>query len=101
QMHDRSIRAQSLLILPVRSGLARRLNGWWLRAQLLRLTSGRPDRWTLWTRFPSPELVDVLDSLIFSRVVYEPIDRYAAAEDLSRPERTRLLRGGGRVAPRS
>jgi glycosyltransferase involved in cell wall biosynthesis len=62
------------------------------------LTAGRPGDWTLWTRFPSPELVDALATLRFGTVVYEPIDSYAAAEDLSAPERRRIIEAEDRLA---
>jgi hypothetical protein len=98
---DGTIRDRSLLIIPFRSGLATGVNSWWIRRQLLRLTAGSPDRWTLWTRFPSPELVDALESLAFGRLVYEPIDWYAAAEDLSLADRQRLVQAEARLAKRA
>jgi glycosyltransferase involved in cell wall biosynthesis len=80
-----------LLILPFRTGPARHLNVRWVRRQLLRLTDGQPNDWMLWTRFPSPELVEAVDSLPFAGIVYEPIDSYAAAEYLSVAERHRIV----------
>jgi hypothetical protein len=55
------------------------------------LTAGEPSSWILWTRFPSPELVEGLEPLSFAAVFYEPIDRYAAAEYLSVAERQRIV----------
>jgi Glycosyl transferases group 1 len=98
---DESVACGSLAILPFRTGRARTINAWWLRRQLIRLTDGRPDRWKLWTRFPSPELVDALESLHFARLVYEPIDAYAAAEDLTGAERDRLIQAEARLARRA
>jgi hypothetical protein len=86
-----NLRSGSLIILPLRTGLARKFNAWWLRRQLRRLTGGNANDWILWTRFPSPELVEALESMPFASIVYEPIDRYAAAEYLSVRERRRLV----------
>jgi glycosyltransferase involved in cell wall biosynthesis len=94
----RGVRCRSLFILPTRNGLGRRFNTRWLSRQLLRLTAGRPGDWTLWTRFPSPELVDALASVRFGCVIYEPIDSYSAAEDLSAPERQRIADAEDRLA---
>jgi hypothetical protein len=46
--------------------------------------------WTIWIRFPSPELVDALAHLPDVQLVYEPIDLYWAADDLSDDEAHRL-----------
>jgi hypothetical protein len=92
------VRCNSLLIVPIRNSLGRRFNARWLSRQLLRLTAGQPGDWTLWTRFPSPELVDAVASVRFGNVVYEPIDSYAAAEDLSAAERRRITEAENRLA---
>lgn len=81
----------SLLIFPFRTGLWWRWNVRWLTHQLRRISDGKPYEWILWTRFPSPELVAAMDALPFGRIVYEPIDSYAAAEDLSPAQRALIV----------
>jgi len=79
-----------LPMLPVRRGPAVRLSAWMIRRRLTSLTRRRFDEWVFWTRFPSPELVEAIRGLAFSRVIYEPVDRYAAGAWFSRDERRRI-----------
>lgn len=90
------LREGSLLVIPVRSA-ARRFNAAWIRRQLNDLMRGAPGDWTVWVRFPSPELVDDIDQIPYARVVYEPIDLYSAAEDLSPAHSKRLLDAEARL----
>jgi hypothetical protein len=63
--------------------LARRFNADWLRRQLTKMMGKTAAEWTVWIRFPSPELVDAICQMQGIQVVYEPIDLYSAAEDLT------------------
>jgi hypothetical protein len=90
----------SLLIIPVRR-LARRLNVRWIQCQLKRTIDTAPFDWTLWIRFPSPELVDAVAIMPDVRVFYEPIDLYSAAEDLSGAERAALLEAEAKLMRRA
>lgn len=92
-----TVRRGSLLIIPSRSAWARAVNSRWLRQQLLRRTANRPQDWIIWIRFPSPELVEAISQLAFARVVYEPIDCYSAAEDLSIDEQQRVSQAEDRL----
>jgi glycosyltransferase involved in cell wall biosynthesis len=94
---DRVVYTRGLVIIPSRSPWAQSLNARWLRWQLRRLVAGRADDWAIWIRFPSPELVDAISPLRFRKVVYEPIDLYSAAEDLSIDDRDRLIRAEERL----
>jgi glycosyltransferase involved in cell wall biosynthesis len=89
----------SLLILPLRRWPARPINVAWLRGQLNARLG--PGRWTLWTRFPSPELIDAVASLPLHALVYEPIDRYSAAANFSPRERRRIRAAEGRLLERA
>lgn len=91
----------SLAIVPLRSGPAFRLNAFWLRGQLERLAAGSVNAWTLWIRFPSPELVEALGTLPLARIVYEPIDRYASAPNFSDNERGRILDAEAKLSRRA
>jgi glycosyltransferase involved in cell wall biosynthesis len=90
----------SLLVVPLRQA-ARRFNVVWIRRQLNDLIRGAPAEWTLWVRFPSPELVDAIDQIPDVRVVYEPIDLYSAAEDLSAAHSKNLLDAEARLITRA
>jgi len=78
-----------------------RVNVQWLRRQLIKLTDGRPQDWTFWTRFPSPELVQAIEALPFRRNLYEPIDRYDASLDFSPSERGRIALAEARLLSRA
>lgn len=97
---DSPIRIGSLRIVPLRFAAAR-LNIAWLRRQLEKMTQGAPREWTLWTRFPSPELVSAVLDLPFGQVVYEPIDRYVAAPNFSTAERERMATAEARLIERA
>ncbi len=81
--------AGSLKIIPFRIGTTR-LNAPWIQRQLLAASDGQPERWLLWTRFPSPELVKAIGEVGFRDIVYEPIDRYSAAGDFTPGEARRI-----------
>jgi glycosyltransferase involved in cell wall biosynthesis len=80
-----------LAIVPLRNRRLRALNVNWLRKQLIAATDGEPREWVFWTRFPSPELVEAAADIPFREIVYEPIDRYPAADDFSPSESRRLI----------
>ena len=90
----------SLFVIPFRR-IARRLNVRWIQYQLESIMRTATVEWTLWIRFPSPELVDVIGQIPDARVVYEPIDLYSAAEDLSAAYSRRLLDAEARLISRA
>ncbi len=90
----------SLAIVPFRR-LALNLNVSWLRTQLKKRMHDRPVNWTLWIRFPSPELMEAVRDLPVNTLVYEPIDRYSAADDLSATEAAQLELAEQRLDPRT
>jgi hypothetical protein len=77
------------------------LNVAWLRRQLLAVTEARPYDFLLWTRFPSPELVEAIEEVPFRSIIYEPIDRYDASLDFTPGERRRLAAAESRIAKRA
>jgi len=79
-----------LPVLPIRRGPAAKLSAWMIKRRLTALTRGRFDEWVIWMRFPSPELVSAIRDCPFARVVYEPVDRYAAEPVFSANDRQRL-----------
>ena len=86
----------SVYIIPLRR-LARGLNARWIRRRLAQLLRSAPADWTIWLRFPSPELVDAVAAMPGIRVVYEPIDQYSAAEDLTHAQSKALLEAETRL----
>jgi glycosyltransferase involved in cell wall biosynthesis len=80
-----------LTIVPLRNRVVRPLNVKWLRKQLIAATGGEHQDWVFWTRFPSPELVEAAADIPFREIVYEPIDRYPAADDFTRSESRRII----------
>ncbi len=91
----------SLIILPFRNRAMRPVNVAWLRRQLRSLMEDARVEWSFWTRFPSPELVEAIEGFPFARVVYEPIDRYAAAANFSNAERSRIASSEARLIRRA
>lgn len=89
-----------LKIVPPR-GLMQGVNVRWLRRQICNVTGPETNDWTFWTRFPSPELVAAVQGLSFSRVIYEPVDRYAAHPYYSREERNRITAAEKRLSKHS
>jgi glycosyltransferase involved in cell wall biosynthesis len=87
----------ALKIAPARSALGR-VNVWWLRHQLQAVMAGPVNKWTFWTRCPSPELVEAVEGMPFSRIVYEPIDRYAAHPLYTAAERSRIVAAERRLS---
>ena len=83
--------------MPLRAGLSAKLTTTLIRRKLRKTTDGRFGEWTLCTRFPSPELVGAIQGLPFARVVYEPVDRYAAGAWFSPKERLRIARAEGQI----
>lgn len=63
-----------------------------IKQRLTALTKGRFNEWVLWLRFPSPELVCALRGVAVARIVYEPVDHYAAEPLFSPSDRERLER---------
>jgi hypothetical protein len=99
--HDSTdLRVGSLFVIPLRRA-ARRFNAGSIRRQVHNIMKSAPGEWTIWIRFPSPELVDAIDRTPEVRVVYEPIDLYSAAEDLSPAQSERLLDAEARLAKRA
>src|SRR5207249_1134790 len=90
-----------LPLLPMRRGLAARISAWMIRRRLTALTNGRFDEWALWLRFPSPELVAAIRGIAFGRIVYEPVDHYAAEPLFSRGDRQRLEQAEQELARRA
>ena len=84
-----NLRHGSLAIIPFRR-VGRRFNIAWLRRQIQNIISCQPGNWTIWIRFPSPELVDAVERIRNVQLIYEPIDLYSAADDLSPAEAKRL-----------
>jgi len=69
------VRTASLVVVPPRQAAPiRRLNAAWVRRQLASAI-GRPGP-VVWARWPTPELIDALDALEPSAVVYECVDAY-------------------------
>ena len=93
--------AAILPLLPIRTGLGASINAGMIRQRLLRLTTGAFSDWTFWTRYPSPELVDAIRDLPFRRLVYEPVDNYAAEPELSAAERRRIESAESELASRA
>lgn len=89
-----------LFIVPPRR-LWHPLNVLWLRRQLLTFTEERPQDWVIWTRFPSPELVEAIEVMKFRSMVYEPIDKYDASLDFTPRERQRLAVAESRLTTRA
>lgn len=87
--------------LPIRRGLAGRLGAALIRRRLRSLTKTRFEEWVLWIRFPSPELVAASRGLAFRRIIYEPVDHYAAEPLLSAADRRRLERAQRELTARS
>ena len=87
---DNDVPIGSLVILPPRQ-LMRAFNIRWLRNQLSSLMRTPADEWTVWLRFPSPELIEAIRKLPFSRIVYEPVDAYAVHPIYTAAERRRIL----------
>jgi glycosyltransferase involved in cell wall biosynthesis len=94
------LREGSLFLIPLRH-TTREFNTRWIRRQLNDLMRRTQAEWTLWIRFPSPELVDAINQIPEVRVIYEPIDLYSAAEDLSAAHRKRLLAAEARLIKRA
>jgi UDP-galactopyranose mutase len=78
------------LLLPRRAPLVDRVNGGWLVRQLLSRVED-PGRTILWIRFPTPELVPVVEAADWRLVVYELVDDHAGAPGW--PARLRRLMG--------
>src|ERR1700693_5119629 len=95
-----TIDIRSLLIIPERRA-ARALNVRWLERQLRRIAMPSPDRWAIWTRVPSKELVAAIDRIPFGCVVYEPIDSYADHPGFSTSERKRIRSGEAMIIKRA
>lgn len=89
-----------LLVAPPRAML-HSLNVRWLRKQLTAITAGHPERWVLWTRFPSPELVEATEPMPFRSTIYEPIDRYDASLDFRPAERRRIVKAEAQLLSRA
>jgi len=85
----------------MRRGLSARISAWMIRRRLTALTNGRFGEWTLWLRFPSPELVAGIRGIAFGRIVYEPVDHYAAEPLFSRDDRHRLEQAEQELARRA
>ncbi len=79
-----------LPVLPIRRGPPARLSAWMIKRRLTGVTKGRFGEWVFWTRFPSPELVRAIRGIAFGRIVYEPVDHYAAEPLFSPSDRRRL-----------
>lgn len=94
------LRRGSLMVLPFRRA-ARHLNAAWVQQQLAGILRNRLHDQVFWIRFPSPELVDAIAHLPSGRVVYEPIDLYSAAEDLSVEQCQRLVEAEQRLVKRA
>jgi glycosyltransferase involved in cell wall biosynthesis len=95
-----TLRHASLAIIPFRHA-GHNLNAAWLTHQLEGIIGGSSRISTLWIRFPSPELVGAVEHLRHIRVVYEPIDLYAAADDLSPDQARRLTEAEQRLIKRA
>lgn len=94
------LRHGSLAIIPFRR-VGRRFNTAWMGQQIENILSSQPGNWTIWIRFPSPELVDAVERTRNVQLVYEPIDLYSAADDLSPAEAERLAEAEQRLARRA
>jgi len=90
-----------LPVLPVRRGPAAKLSTWMIKRRLAALTQGRFDEWVIWMRFPSPELVWAIRGCPFARVVYEPVDHYAAEPVFSANDRQRVRSAEAELARRA
>jgi hypothetical protein len=95
-----NLRHGSLAIIPFRH-IGRRFNTAWIGRQIENIMTSQPCNWTIWIRFPSPELVDAVERTRNVQLVYEPIDLYSAAEDLSPVEAERLAEAEERLVRRA
>jgi glycosyltransferase involved in cell wall biosynthesis len=88
------------LLPPRRLRPVARLNRAWLKRQLLPSLRD-PAAAIAWVRYPSPEIVDLLDDMNPRLVVYEEVDRHPESPGLSRRLRTAVERAERRLLERA
>jgi glycosyltransferase involved in cell wall biosynthesis len=91
-----------VLVPPRRAPGVRTLNRWLLqRSVLSKLEETHLREPILWVRFPSPELMDILDEIPNSGVVYECVDDFPAFIHWSEATRERLREVERRLVQRA
>jgi len=89
-----------VLLVPRHTRPTRALNERWLERQLLAAT-GPPERTVLWLRYPSPELLRLVEAHPWRLVVYEVVDDHPGSPGMDDALRRRFAAAEARVLARA
>jgi glycosyltransferase involved in cell wall biosynthesis len=89
-----------LLLVPRHTAPTRALNERWLERQLL-AAAGPPERTVLWLRYPSPELLRLVERHPWRLVVYEVVDDHPGSPGMDDALRRRFAAAEARVLARA
>jgi glycosyltransferase involved in cell wall biosynthesis len=88
------------LLVPRHTRPTRALNERWLERQLLAAT-GPPERTVLWLRYPSPELLRLVEAHPWRLLVYEVVDDHPGSPGMDDALRRRFAAAEARVLARA